>query len=171
MNARPGRFIFLLATLAVAGCAIVPPNDAVLEDSRSYVYTVRNDPNVRAYAPVEIDQAVATMRRADELAARGGTLTEVHDLATLARERATFAQQTARIKVAEVAAAAERQRLEVGARAREAEVAQRAAVDAQMQADTSRQQAMVAQQQATVAQRQADSPQQQSAAVPPQARG
>jgi outer membrane protein OmpA-like peptidoglycan-associated protein len=169
MNARPGRFVFLFAMLALAGCAIVPPNDAVLEDSRSYVYTVRNDPNVRAYAPVEIDQAVATMRRADELAARGGTLTEVHDLATLARERATFAQQTARIKVAEVDAAAERQRLEVAARAREAEVAQRAAVDAQMQADSSRQQAMVAQQQATTAQRQADSAQQQAASVQRQA--
>lgn len=169
MSARPGKFIFVLAMLALAGCAVVPPNDAVLEDARSYVYAVRNDPNVRAYAAVEIDQAVATLRRADDLAARGGTLTEVHDLAALAHERAAFAQQAARMKVAEVAAGVERQRLEVAARVREAEVAQRAALDAQMQADTSRQQAMSAQQQAVVAQRQADSAQQQAAAVQRQA--
>jgi outer membrane protein OmpA-like peptidoglycan-associated protein len=169
MKARPGKFIFVLAMLALAGCAVVPPNDAVLEDARTYVYAVRSDPNVRAYAPVEIDQAVATLRRADDLAARGGTLTEVHDLAALAHERAAFAQQAARMKVAEVAAGAERQRLEVAARVREAEVAQRAALDAQMQADTSRQQAMSAQQQAAVAQRQADSAQQQATAVQRQA--
>ena len=162
MNTRPGKFIFVLAMLALAGCAVVPPNDAVLEDARTYVYAVRSDPNVRAYAPVEIDQAVATLRRADDLAARGGTLTEVHDLAALAHERAAFAQQAARMKVAEVAAGVERQR-------REAEVAQRAALDAQMQADTSRQQAMAAQQQAAAAQRQADSAQQQAAAVQRQA--
>jgi outer membrane protein OmpA-like peptidoglycan-associated protein len=162
MNARPGKFIFVLAMLALAGCAVVPPNDAVLEDARTYVYAVRSDPNVRAYAPVEIDQAVATLRRADDLAARGGTLTEVHDLAALAHERAAFAQQAARMKVAEVAAGVERQR-------REAEVAQRAALDAQMQADTSRQQAMAAQQQAAAAQRQADSAQQQASAVQRQA--
>jgi len=169
MNARPGKFIFVLAMFALAGCAVVPPNDAVLEDARTYVYAVRSDPNVRAYAPVEIDQAVATLRRADDLAARGGTLTEVHDLAALAHERAAFAQQAARMKVAEVAAGAERQRLEVAARAREAEVAQRAALDAQMQADTSRQQAIAAQQQAAVAQRQADNAQQQATAVQRQA--
>jgi outer membrane protein OmpA-like peptidoglycan-associated protein len=118
---------------------------------------------------VEIDQAVATLRRADEIAARGGDLAQVHDLAALARERATLARQTAQIKVAEVAAQAERQRLEVAARTREADAAQRVARDSQMQADTSRQQAVVAQQQAATAQRQADSAQQQVAVARQQA--
>jgi outer membrane protein OmpA-like peptidoglycan-associated protein len=165
MNARPGKFILALAMLALAGCAVVPIHDAVLEDARSYVYGVRSDPNVLAYASVEIDQAVVTLRRADEIAARGGSLAEVHELAALARDRATLAQQAARMKVADVTAQAERQRLEVAARAREAETAQRAAHQAQLQADSSRQQAAVAQQQAAVAQRQAESAQQQVMAV------
>jgi outer membrane protein OmpA-like peptidoglycan-associated protein len=165
MNANSGKFVAALALLALASCAVIPVHDAVLEDSRTYVYAVRSDPTVVAYASVEIDQAVATLRRADDVAARGGSLAEVRDLAALARDRATLAQQTARMKAADVAAQAERQRLEVAARTRDAEAAQRAAREAQMQADSSRQQAMTAQQQATTAQRQADSAQQQAAAV------
>ena len=165
MNAHSGKFVAALALLALASCAVVPIHDAVLEDSRTYVYAVRSDPNVIAYAAAEIDQAVATLRRADDVAARGGSLTEVHDLAALARDRATLAQQSARMKAADVAAQAERQRLEVAARARDSEAAQRTAREAQMQADTSRQQAIIAQHQATAAQRQADSAQQQAAAV------
>jgi outer membrane protein OmpA-like peptidoglycan-associated protein len=165
MNAHSGKFVAAIALLALAGCAVVPVHDAALEDSRAYVYSVRSDPNVIAYAPAEMDQAVAMLRRADEVAARGGSSTEVHDLAALARDRATLAQQSARMKAADVAAQAERQRLEVVARTREAEAAQRAARDAQMQADSSRQQAITAQQQATTAQRQADSAQQQATAV------
>ena len=169
MNARPGKYVVALAIVALASCAVVPVRDAALEDARTYVYGVRSDPNVLAYAPVEIDQAVATIRRADELAARGGDLVQIHDLANLARERATLARQSARMKVAEVAAQAERQRLEVAARVRDADAAQRIARDSQMQADTSRQQAAVAQQQAAAAQRQADSAQAQVAVVAQQA--
>jgi outer membrane protein OmpA-like peptidoglycan-associated protein len=169
MNARPVKPILALAMLALAGCAAVPVNDALLEDARAYVYSVRSDPQVVAYAPVEIDQAVVTLRRADDALARGGTLTEIHDLASLARERAMLAQQTARMKTAEAAAQAERQRLELAARAREAEAAQRAARDAQLQAETSRQQAAAAQQQAAAALRQAESAQQHAALVQQQA--
>lgn len=163
MNARPVKYVLALAIVALASCAIVPVRDAALEDARAYVYSVRSDPNVIAYAPVEMDQAVATLRRADDVATRGGALAEIHDLAALARERAALAQQTARMKVAEVAAQAERQRLEVAARVRDADAAQRIARDSQMQADASRQQAAVAQQQAATAQRQADNAQQQVA--------
>jgi outer membrane protein OmpA-like peptidoglycan-associated protein len=169
MNARPVKPILALAMLALAGCAAVPVNDALLEDARTYVYSVRSDPQVVAYAPVEIDQAVVTLRRADDALARGGTLTEIHDLASLARERAMLAQQTARMKTAEAAAQAERQRLELAARAREAEAAQRAVRDAQLQAETSRQQAAAAQQQAAAALRQAESAQQHAALVQQQA--
>ena len=169
MNARPGKIILALAALALASCAVVPVRDAALEDARTYVYSVRSDPNVLAYAPVEIDQAVATLRRADDIAARNGSLAEVHNLAAMARERATLAQQIARMKVAEVVAQAERQRLEVVARTREADSAQRAAREAQTQADNSRQQAAIAQQQAVTAQRQADNAQQQVTAAQQQA--
>jgi outer membrane protein OmpA-like peptidoglycan-associated protein len=169
MNARPSKLILALALVGLASCAVVPIHDGALEDARTYVYGVRSDPAVVAYAPVEIDQAIVTLRRADDVAARGGSLTEIHDLAALARERAALAQQTARMKATDVAAQAERQRLEVAARAREAEVAQRAAREAQLQADSSRQQADTAQRQAATAQRQADNAQQQAAVVQQQA--
>jgi outer membrane protein OmpA-like peptidoglycan-associated protein len=145
--------------LAFAGCAVVPMNDAVLEDARTYIYGVRSDPQVIAYAPVEIDHAVVTLRRADDALARSATLAEIHDLASLARERAMLAQQTARMKTAEAAAQAECQCLEVAARAREA----------QLQAESTRQQAAAAQQQAAAAMRQAESAQQQAALVQQQA--
>ena len=169
MNARPAKSVLALAMLALAGCAAIPVHDAVLEDARTYVYGVRSDSQVVTYAPVEIDNAIVTLRRADDVLARGGTLAEVHDLASLARDRATLAQQTARTKSAEAAAQAERQRLELAARAREAEAAQRAARDAQLQAEASRQQAFAAQQQAAAARRQAESAEQHAAAVQRQA--
>jgi hypothetical protein len=46
-----------------------------------------------SYAPVELAQAADTMRQADDLATRGGGAAEVHQLASLARQRATVAQQ------------------------------------------------------------------------------
>src|SRR4030095_2456061 len=100
MNARPVKFILALAALALASCAMVPVRDAALEDARSYVYSVRSDPDVLAYAPAALDKAVATLRRADEVAARNGSLAEIHDLAARARERATLAPQTTRTRVA-----------------------------------------------------------------------
>src|ERR1700686_133311 len=104
MNARPSKLILALAMAGLAGCAVVPVHDAALDDAHTYVYGVRSDPAVVAYASVEIDQAVVTLRRADDVAARGGALTEIHDLAALARERAGLAQQTARVKATDVAA-------------------------------------------------------------------
>jgi outer membrane protein OmpA-like peptidoglycan-associated protein len=169
MNSRRVKLLIPLALLTLASCALAPIHDAALEDARTYVYGVRSDPSVIAYASPEIDEAVATLRRADDVAARGGTLTEVHDLAALARERAALAQQTARLKSADVAAQLERRRLEVAARNREADSAQRTARDAQVQADSSRQQAATAQMQATTAQRQADSAQAQAAMTQQQA--
>jgi outer membrane protein OmpA-like peptidoglycan-associated protein len=151
-----------VALLGMAGCVSTPVHDAMLEDARTYVHDVRSDPQVQTYAAVEIEQAVVTLRRADDVLARGGTRAEAHELAQLARERATLAQHTARMKSAEAAAQAERQRLEVAARAREAEAAQRAARDAQLQAEAARQQA-------AAAQRQAESAQQHAAAVERQA--
>lgn len=165
MNAIKARTAGALAILALAGCAVAPIHDAQLEDTRAYVYGVQRDPNVIAYAPVEINQAVMTLKRADDAAANGGSLSDIHDLAALARERATLARQTADMKAADVAAQVERQRLEVAARNRAAEVAQRDAREAQRQADSSRQQAAVAQQQADMAQRNADNSQQQGNTV------
>jgi outer membrane protein OmpA-like peptidoglycan-associated protein len=154
MIERPARFLCVLAVLAVAaaGCVTVPEQDAVLQDAHVSVAAARSNPQVMTYAPIELEQANAAMRDADELAARGGTIGEVHRLARLANQRATLAQDVARSRSAEAALAA-----------------QRAAQQAQVQADISRQQAASAQLQAAAAQRQADEAQRQAAATQLQA--
>jgi len=110
-----------------------------MQDARLSVNAARSNPQVASYAPLELGQAVDTLRQADELAARGGQVAEVHQLATLAIQRAAVAQQVARTRAEEAAIAA-----------------QRKASEAQLTADLSRRQAESAQMQAAAAQRQAE---------------
>ena len=133
------RSISVAAALAVAGCATVLPGDPVIEDARVSLNAARSSPQVVTYAPVELAQASDTLRQADDLAARGGSVADVHQLAALANQRATLALQVARTRSDQAALAA-----------------QRRANDAQVSADLSRRQAENAQLNAAAAQRQAD---------------
>jgi len=133
------KSVLVLAVLAATGCASVPERDAVMEEARISVNAARSNPQVAIYAPAELNQAVATLRQADDLAARGGRISEVDQLAMLASQRAGLAQEAARAR-SEQAALME----------------QRRANDAQLTANMSRRQAESAQIQATEAQRQAD---------------
>jgi len=139
MLRNSAKSVLVLAVLAAAGCASVPERDAVMEDARVSVNAARSNPQVASYAPAELDQAVATLRQADDLAARGGRIGEVHQLAMLASQRAALAQEAARIRSEEAAL-----------------MVQRRANDAQLTANLSRRQAESAQIQATEAQRQAE---------------
>ena len=147
MFAHPAKPILVLALLAVAGCVTVPERDPVIEDARVAVFAARSNPQVGTYATAEVELAVVTLRDADDLAARGGSISEVHRLALLAQQRAALAQDTARLRIAEAALAV-----------------QRTAREAQLQADLSRRQAESAQLQAAAAQRQAEDAQRQAAA-------
>jgi uncharacterized protein YcfJ len=133
------RSMAMLAAFALAGCASVLPGDPVMEDARLSVNAARANPQVASYAPAELALAVDTLRQADDLAARGGLVGDVHQLATLANQRAALAQQLARTRADEAAI-----------------IAQRKASEAQLAADLSRRQADAAQIQAAAAQRQAD---------------
>jgi uncharacterized protein YcfJ len=101
------------------------------------------------YASVELNQAAATLRQADDLAASGGRYDDVHQLALLANQRAAAAQDVARVRSEQAALAA-----------------QRTATDARIQADVSQRQAAAAQLQAAEAQRQADQARNLAAAAP-----
>jgi len=142
------RSAVMVAVLAAAGCASVLPGDPVMEDARLSVNAARSNPQVASYAPVELAQAVDTLRQADDLAARGGRVGEVHQLATLANQRAAVAQQVARTRSEEMAI-----------------MAQRKAAEAQLTADLSRRQADSAQMQAAAAQRQAEDAQRVASAM------
>jgi len=139
MLRKSGRSVAVLAVLVAAGCASVPPGDPFMEDARLAVNAARGNPQVVSYAPLELAQAADTLRQADDLAARGGRVGEVHQLATLASQRAALAQQVARTRGDEAAM-----------------LAQRKATEAQLTADLSRRQAESAQIQAIAAQRQAE---------------
>jgi outer membrane protein OmpA-like peptidoglycan-associated protein len=152
MFTHPAKSILVLSLLVAAGCATVPERDPVVEDARVAVYAARSNPQVGTYAAVELDLAVVTLRDADDLAARGGNISEVHRLALLAQQRAALAQDTARLRSAEAALAV-----------------QRNAREAQLQADLSRRQAEAAQLQAAAAQRLAEDAQRQAAATQLQA--
>ena len=133
------KSVLVLAVLAASGCASVPGRDGVMEDARVSVNAARNNPLVTSYAPAELNQAVATLHQADDLAAHGGRTSDVDQLAMLASQRAGLAQEAARAR-SEQAAIMER----------------RKANDAQLTANMTRRQAESAQVQAIEAQRQAD---------------
>jgi uncharacterized protein YcfJ len=142
------------ATLAVAlailsACASFPVRDPALDDARLSLDAARRNPQVAMYASAELNQAAATLRQADDLAASGGRYDDVHQLAVLANQRAAAAQDVARVRSEQAAIAA-----------------QRTAMDARIQADVSQRQAAAAQLQAAEAQRQADQARSLAAAAP-----
>lgn len=149
MFKKSATYALSLAVLAAAGCASLPGRDPALDDARLSLDAARRNPQVAVYAPVEYDQAAAALRRADDLVAAGGRYDEIHQLALLARERATTAQDVARSRSEQAAIDA-----------------QRNATDARIQAEVTQRQAVAAQMQAAEAQRQAE--QAQRLAVAPQ---
>jgi uncharacterized protein YcfJ len=152
MLAKSAKSVLIVAVLAISGCATFPQRDPALDDARLSLDAARRNPQVAMYAPNELEQAAATLRQADELAASGGPYSDVHSLALLASQRAATAQNVARVRSDQAALAA-----------------QRAATNARIQADVSQQQANEAQARADEAQRQALEAQRLAATVPPTA--
>jgi len=136
---KSATFAVALAILAASGCASFPGRDPALDDARLSLDAARRNPQVAMYASAEFDQAAATLRQADDLAANGGRYNDAHQLAVLANQRAATAQDVARLRSEQAAL-----------------VAQRTATDARIQADVTQRQAAAAQLQAAEAQRQAD---------------
>jgi uncharacterized protein YcfJ len=150
MVRNSSKLILVLAVLAASGCASFSGRDAAMEEARVSVNAARNNPLVASYAPAELNQAVATLRQADDLAARGGRTSDVDRLAMLAGQRADLAQEAARAR-SEESAIMERRRAD----------------DAQLTANMSRRQAESAQVRATEAQRQADDSQRLATSMQP----
>ena len=143
MFEKSAKSVLVVAILAASGCASFPERDPALDSARLSLDAARRNPQVVTYAPVELDQAAATLRQADDLAANGGRYNDAHSLALLASQRTAAAQDVARVRSEQAALAA-----------------QRTATDARVQADA-------AQVRAAEAQRQADDAQRLAAAAPP----
>ena len=143
-----------LPALVFGGCAVMPAHDAALDDARAAVIAAQSDPQVVSLAPVELNNAVVAMRRADDAWSGHRDIAEVHHLAYLASKQAQIATETARLKSSEASIAsanAERDRLQLEARTREAQRAQRDAARAQAQAEANRADAIAAQARAAAA--------------------
>jgi len=149
MLEKSATYAVALAILAASGCASLPARDPALDDARLSLDAARRNPQVVTYASAELDQAAATLRQADDLAAKGWQHNEAHQLALLAKQRAVAAQDVARLRSEQAAL-----------------VTQRTALDARIQADVTQRQAAAAQLQAAEAQRQADQAQRLAAAAP-----
>jgi uncharacterized protein YcfJ len=147
---KSAKSLLVVAILAASGCASFPERDPALDDARLSLDAARRNPQVATYAPVELDQAAATLRQADDLAVNGGRYNDVHSLAVLASQRAAAAQNVARLRSEQAALAA-----------------QRTATNAQIQADVNQRQADAAQMRAAEARRQADEAQRLAASAPP----
>ncbi len=149
MFEKSAKFALTLAILGASGCATIPDRDPALDDARLSLEAARRNPQVAMYASAELEQAAATLRQADDLAAKGWQHNEAHKLAVLASQRAAAAQDVARLRSEQAAL-----------------VAQRTATDARIQADVTQRQAAAAQLQAAEAQRQAEQAQRLAAAAP-----
>lgn len=149
----------LAAAALLSACATTHTPPPALVDARSVVKSAEADAQVLRHAPLELKKASDSLRRADELNAKGESLADVESAAYVARRQAETAVTLARAKTNEdeiKTAEAERERARADARAAEARRAQAQAAAARADASNARVEASSARVEASVAQQQAD---------------
>jgi outer membrane protein OmpA-like peptidoglycan-associated protein len=179
MNPFRKTTLALLAAASLAACSSMPDNNAMLDRARSDYRDAQASTATQTLAPVELKQAGDALALADAAFARRDDTERVNQLAYLARQRTALAREAANRKTAEAAvatAAAERDKMRLADRTREADAAtadasqaMRDARSSQRQSEASQRDAQSAQRDAQSAQRDAQSAQQQAAASQMQA--
>ena len=147
----------IFAVAVMAGCTTVPANNANLDQARSDYRNAQASSQVTTLAAAELKTAGDTLDRANSALSRGDSNASVDHYAYVAKQQVAIAQETARQKAAELAvvnAGAERDRVRLEARTREADSATRSAESAQRQSEAALRSAEAAQWQA-LAERQA----------------
>lgn len=167
------RFTSLtLMAAALAACSSVPPGNAQLDQARRDYLAAQANVQAQALAPVELRQAGDALALAEAAFARHDEAARVDQLAYISKQRTALAQETAGRKGSEAAvanASAERDRLRLEARTREADLATRNAAVATEDAAASQRRSAVAQEQAAASRQQAADAQQLAAASQQQA--
>ena len=118
------------------GCGHTPTRPVALEEARTAYAQAQQDPQVAAYAPVALREAEEAVRRAEQAWEKDKDVREVQNMAAVARRRVEVARAAADKKRAEEEVAqlgAERERVLLEARTRQAERAQREADQAYQQ--------------------------------------
>ncbi len=173
LRLQPVRTALALAGITVlAACASTPMKNTKLDEARSVYQRAAADTQVARSAPLELQSAQQALQRGDAALRAGQDKVDVEHYAYLARQRTEAAMQTAKLAQSEQAiteARAQRDRILIDARAREAdqqradaekarseaESARKIADQRAAAAEAARQQAEAARQQATAAQAQA----------------
>ena len=148
----------LIAAAVLAACSSLPASNSLLNQARTDYGAAQANPQVTSLAPGELKQASESLDRANMAQSKGEEDKVVTHLAYLAKQQTAIAEETARQKTAELTvtnATAERDRVRLDARTREADSAQRGALSAKRDAESSQRQAEASQQRAEVSQREA----------------
>jgi len=165
---RPAALAVAAAVaLMMSGCASAPPPNSELDAARTAYQAASSDPNVGRVAPDELRRAAISLQQAEEAWKEKQDPAEVTHLAYLARDRAELASSIGAQHGLEDQmrqAAAERDKIRIEARAREAQMERERAEMAQAQAQAAQQQAQNAQAQAESSQQQAEMARQQAMA-------
>jgi outer membrane protein OmpA-like peptidoglycan-associated protein len=117
----------LIAAAVVAGCSSMSQT-AALTDAHNRYNKALATPEVTNLAAIELKQASETLNKADTALKDCGCEDKVDQLAYIAKQQVTIAEETARQKSAEMTvtnAAAERDKIRLEARTAEADAAKR----------------------------------------------
>jgi outer membrane protein OmpA-like peptidoglycan-associated protein len=156
----PGKLLLVAAAAAgLAGCQTQPPRNPALDNARAAVDQARSDPAVASGAAVELEQAQAALKRAEQAWQSDGDAGRTRHLAYLAAQRAQVASYVGAQRAAEARlaqAGTERERTLAQTRVRESQAL------AQMQVEQAQAEAQAAQRRAREAQQQMQSARQQA---------
>ncbi len=157
--------VAIIAVAALAGCSSMPAADSPLAQARNAYNNAQMNPQVTTLAAGELRQAGDSLDKANQAQGKGEKDAVVDHLAYVARQQVGIAQETAAQRAAEIAvanASAERDKVRLEARTREADSAQRSAEAAQRQSEAAQRQSEASLRQSQESQRSAEAAQRQS---------
>lgn len=128
----------LIAAALFAGCSTLPPQNTALSEAHSSYDSARSNAQITRLAPLELQEAGATLDKADAAATSRESEATVNQLAYIARQKVAIAQETAKRKAAELEianASAQRDQVRLQARTAEADAARKQAMLAQEAAE------------------------------------
>jgi outer membrane protein OmpA-like peptidoglycan-associated protein len=125
--------VSLLAGAALVACSTEPPKNLTLEAARNGYATAQGDADVTNYAAVELQEASNALEKANNAYLKREDTETVEHLAYLAKQRVAIAQETGKLKAAELAvsnASSERDKVLLDLRTAEANTAKQQAQSA-----------------------------------------
>ncbi len=149
-NFTVGRFRLALIPVAaaiLAACASAPANNRALDEARASYQQAAGDATVVRSAPLELRRAQAALQQAEAALIAGDDLTAVDHYAYLARQRTAVAVQAGEIAKSEQAVTdsrAQRDRILIDARTRDADASRAQAQAKGAEAERAQQEAEAA---------------------------